>query len=176
MRATLSSPRLTLRPATSDDAVFLHTHWNRPDVRRFLWDDQEVTQTKVEQVLARSDRDFTASGYGLWLVLLSPDGESVGVCGLRQIEGHDLVEILYSIEPHHWGVGLATEAASTVVSYAFDRLGLKELYGEVDDGNDASVRVLEKLGMRFFKDIDVGDRPTPYYVRRSSDDVGERDV
>ena len=49
-------------------------------------------------------------------------------------------------EPHRpWAA--ATEAARAVVEYALARLGLPEVLAEVDEGNTASVAVIERLGM-----------------------------
>lgn len=147
MSAAPESARLRFRRATADDVVALHAHWNQPLVRRYLWDDEPVALETVHAVVAASEDDFARAGFGLWL-LSERDRALVGVCGLRSVEDTGEIEILYSVDPARWGSGLATEAASAVLTFAFDVLGLPRVLGGIDEPNVASGRVLEKLGMR----------------------------
>lgn len=142
--ATPTSARLVFRPFADADAARLHRHWNDPDVRRHLWDDQPVALDTVREIVAASRASFAADRYGMWVVE-SADGFA-GMCGLRPTDGGE-IEVLYSIEPRHWGAGLATEAAGAVLRVAFAALDLPRVLGGVDDANHASRRVLEKLGM-----------------------------
>lgn len=167
-RRAIQTPRLRLRPSAPADAELLRSHWDHPDVRRFLFDDQRVTAGTVAGLLARSDADFERAGFGVWVVqdltVAAPFEGFVGTCGLADVEGEDLVAILYSVQPERWGGGLATEAAAGVVRYAFQTLGLDLVVGRVDDGNEASRRVLERVGMRPFRTITVGGRIVPFYA------------
>jgi len=129
------------------DLAGLHAHWNEPDVRRYLWDDEAVSAETVQAVLAASDESFARAGYGLW-VLRDAGGTLLGFCGLRPIDGTAEVEILYSVAPSRWGDGLATEAAAAVLRHALDEVGLPRVFGGIDAPNVASRRVLEKVGMR----------------------------
>ncbi|MFG1946708.1 GNAT family N-acetyltransferase [Nonomuraea sp. NPDC048826] len=153
----LRTARLELRPAGLTDLPSLLPHWNQPLVNRFLFDDQEVTVELATTLLTDSDTDFARHGYGLWKAYL--DGEFVGVCGLRLHESSRM-EIIYSLEPAHWGSGLATEAAVAVLD-AGRRAGLKEILLEVDDGNVASHHVAERLGAVF---EDAGDGLVRYVI------------
>lgn len=144
MPATPTSPRLQFSPFAEGDAARLHRHWNHPDVRRHLWDDQPVALETVHDVVAASRASFAADGYGMW-ILDDADGFA-GTCGLRATDGGE-VEVIYSIERSRWGAGLATEAAAAVLREAFTTLALPRVLGGVDDANHASRRVLEKLGM-----------------------------
>ncbi|HRJ45529.1 MAG: GNAT family N-acetyltransferase [Caldilineaceae bacterium] len=80
-------------------------------------------------------------------------GQFIGRCGLLpwQIDGVDEVEVAYTIAKAFWGQGLATEAALAIRDYAFASLGLTRLVCLIDDGNLASARVAEKMGMAFEK-------------------------
>jgi RimJ/RimL family protein N-acetyltransferase len=142
--STPTSPRLGYRPCTDGDVAQLHRHWNHADVRRHLWDDEAVPHDTVRAVIAGSTASFAADGYGLWI--LDDAAGFVGMCGLRATEDGQ-VEVLYSIEPDRWRIGLATEAAAAVLQHAFTQLGLPRVLGGVDTLNHASRRVLEKLGM-----------------------------
>lgn len=140
---TLTTERLTLRPVRRDDMDALRVHWDQPEVRRFLFDDRPVARDAVEGLVDDSLRDFAEHGYGLWAML---DGDAlVGVCGLRPADD-GLIEILYSLDLGRWGEGLATEAARAVLDHAA-RVGATQVIAETGDGDHASERVAERLGM-----------------------------
>jgi len=150
----LTTERLILRPVTGRDHAGLLAHWTRPEVRRFLFDGTIQTPAEVTRVIEDSTRTFAAVGYGLWVIQeagspgLAGTGLA-GTAGLRPLEELGL-EIFYSLAPGVWGKGYATEAARAVVEYALGPLGLPEVLAEVDEGNAASVAVVERLGMTPF--------------------------
>ena len=164
VRWALQTIRLRLRPATDDDADRLRTHWNDADVGRYLFDGEPVSNETVAELLARSHADFERDGFGLWIIEDRESGDFVGMCGLAAIDGHDLIEILYSLEPATWGNGNATEAAEAVLRYAFTGVGIDLVVGGVDGPNTASRRVLEHLGMRPFKSLTVHGMTVPHYA------------
>ncbi|GAA2205987.1 hypothetical protein GCM10009850_014450 [Nonomuraea monospora] len=141
----MSTKRLELRPAGLRDLGVLVRHWNDPRVRRYLFDDREVDPRLAQTLLRDSEAGFARHGYGLWQVFLQD--VLIGVCGLRR-RGEERVELLYSLDPAHWGAGLAAEAARAVLA-AGRRAGLKEVLIETDDGNVASQRLAERLGAVF---------------------------
>ena len=72
-----------------------------------------------------------------------------GTAGLRPLEDLGL-EIIWSLAPEAQGRGYATEAARAVLDYALGPLGLPEVLAEIDEGNTASARVAERLGLTAF--------------------------
>ena len=145
----LTTGRLVLRPVTADDHAVLLAHWAAPDVRRFLFDGAVLSAAEIGEAIRASVRDFAATGHGLWLISEKVRPELVGTAGLRPLEDLGL-EIFYSLAPASWGQGYATEAARAVLEYALGPLGLPEVLAEVDQGNTASVAVIERLGMTRF--------------------------
>jgi [ribosomal protein S5]-alanine N-acetyltransferase len=145
----LCTERLVLQPVTPGDRAALRAHWATPDVRRFLFDGEMLSATEITEAIDDSGRDFGRSGYGLWLVRQKGGTDLVGATGLRLLDDIGL-EIFYSLEPQSWGKGYATEAARAVLDYALGPLGLPEVLAEVDEGNTASVAVIERLGMTPF--------------------------
>ncbi len=113
-------------------------------MRKFLWDDRPVSWEQAQAALDSAS---------LWTVLAKGGGHVLGCCGLRPIAGEDDMEILYALTAAGWGQGLATEAASAVIRYAFDVLGLRRIVGRANPLNPASWRVLEKLGFVFEKQV-----------------------
>ncbi len=51
------------------------------------------------------------------------------------------VEILYSLEPDHWGQGLAAEASRAVLDYAFGVVGVHRITAEIDMANTSSAEI-----------------------------------
>lgn len=88
-------------------------------------------------------------GFGLWHTARKSDGAAVGMCGLLKRDHLPDVDIGYAYLPAHWGQGYALEAARATLEHGARKFGLKRIIGVVSDHNDASIRVLEKLGMRF---------------------------
>ncbi|MDQ2691068.1 MAG: GNAT family N-acetyltransferase, partial [Chloroflexota bacterium] len=79
-----------------------------------------------------------------------------GYCGLfyfPDVGGKPEVEIGYRLRRSAWGKGFATEAACAVRDFAFNSLGMQRLIALIDPDNIASIRVAEKLGMQYEKDI-----------------------
>ena len=120
MPPTIHTARLVLTPVSEGDLTPLHAHWNDPQVALFLWDAQPVPAQTVAALIARSAQTFAAAGWGLWALRPTHHAPLIGVCGLSPFEPTPGIELLYSLAPTHWSQGLATEAATAVVAYAFD--------------------------------------------------------
>lgn len=148
----LKTPRLRLLPLGIGRLDALHRHWTRPEVRRYLWDGREIPRQEAELHLRKSLEHFRRHGWGLWAVTeREGDGSLGGTVGLLPVpEQPGEVEILFSLEPAWQRRGLATEAASAVVAHGF-ATGLERIVGRCDAPNEASRRVLERLGMRFVR-------------------------
>jgi RimJ/RimL family protein N-acetyltransferase len=91
---------------------------------------------------------------------------------LRPLTGADL-DALHRISndplPQWWGRGLATEAARECLRYAFEEVGLGRVVAGADPPNVASLRVIERLGMKPIGDI-APDQPGIPYFALSRDD------
>jgi RimJ/RimL family protein N-acetyltransferase len=83
-------------------------------------------------------------------VTLSPDGPAIGECDLSDIDRrHARAEIGFLFAQRHWGKGYAREAMERVIGYAFDELGLERLWARFHESNEASKRLLERLGFAY---------------------------
>lgn len=133
------------------DLPALHALYRDPEVRAFFPDGTrtlEETQAELEWFLHGHPRDRRL---GLWATVERASGRFVGRCGLLpwQIDGKPEVELAFLIDKARWGEGLASEAATAIVGYARDMLKLQRLICLVMPGNQRSVRVATKAGMRF---------------------------
>ena len=144
----LETPRLYLRRLLLADRVSLcETLQDREAMYAYehAFSDREVDEWLARQ-LARYERD----GFGLWAVIRKSDGAFLGQCGLTlQPLGERLVpEVGYLLARRYWHNGYATEAAAGCRRYAFEELGLSEVYSIVRENNFPSRRVAERGGMQ----------------------------
>ncbi len=146
----LETERLSLRRLTLEDAELMLSVWNDPTFVRYVGDRGirtiEAACVALEEGALKLFSDY---GYGPFRVALISDDIPVGVCGLFRRLGLEEPDIGFAILPEHWRKGLAYEAASAVVSHAKSDLHLARLTAIVSPENDASVALIEKLGLQF---------------------------
>ena len=147
----IETGRLNLREMSEADAAFILELLNDPGFIRFIADRGVRTlEGAARYIDERFAESYRQHGFGLWLVEAKGEGVPVGICGLlKRGEPVPGVEVGYAFLPQFRGKGYAFEAASAAAAYARDVLGLPRLYAVVNPDNAASVRVLEKLGMKF---------------------------
>jgi RimJ/RimL family protein N-acetyltransferase len=121
---------------------------------------KSVAMSAGSLVLARlRKRSFAASSClplriaWLWATVYKPEGVYIGYCGIYPHFGeHGPIPgegtLAFYLARPYWGRGLATEAGDAFLQFGWNELGLKRIVASVEIGNDASVRVLEKLGLK----------------------------
>lgn len=147
----LETERLLLRHLTPDDLDDLWALYCDPEITKFIPDAPRSYAEAKEELEWHQHGHPRHPELGLWATIHKPSGQFIGRCGLLpwQLDGVDEVEVAYTIARSFWGQGLATEAALAIRDYAFERLRRKRLICLIDDGNLASARVAEKMGMAF---------------------------
>ncbi len=146
--------RLVLRHFHDGDAPAMQRVLGDAEVMRFSMG--VMSPPAVRAWLRRRQDDYQQRGYGLWAVVEKLSGQTIGYCGLTRfpdINGRPESEVGYRLARAHWGRGLATESATAVRDYAFDTLSLPRLISLIDPQNTASIRVAEKLGMHYERDV-----------------------
>ncbi len=135
-------------------------------MRRFLFDDRKISCEDARDFLARSEECFRGEGYGLWLFFERGQDSVGGFAGLLRSPARE-ASLMFGTRPDLWGRGYAVQAASAVLTFAFEELGLTRVVADVDEPNVASIRVLEKLGMSRTGRAIVNGRPVlDYELRR----------
>lgn len=147
----LLTPRLRMTPARLADLHRMHAHWINAEVRQHLWDGRIISGDDAWDAISDSLELEISFGMGLLCLFEKKSGTFVGVAGLvrlSKINPDAKPEIVFSLEPHFWRMGLAHEAASAVLAYAFNTLKLPRMLGGYDAQNVRSQRVLQRLGMQ----------------------------
>ena len=165
MKVILETDRLLLKEYVEDDAESFFKLNTYPEVVRFVPDKpllnvEQARQTLIDHPIA----DYRRYGFGRGACILKSTGEQIGFAGLKYLDELGEVDVAYRLLPAHWGQGLATEVALASVRYGFAALGLKRIIGLVMPKNIASVRVLEKTGLRYSGTVTLWGHTFSRYV------------
>lgn len=160
----IQTARLTLRRLEFADAPFLVGLLNQPSFLANIGDRGVRTVEDAHRYLREGPMAmYEKHGFGLWHVAQRSDDAPVGMCGLLRRDVLPDVDLGYAFLPEYWGRGYAFEAAAATLREASARFGLTRVVGVVSEGNSASIRVLEKLGMRYERLVSL--RPNEPDVR-----------
>lgn len=149
METLFSTARLHLREMVPDDAGNAFRLNSDPEVVRYTGDGPFDSIEATRAFLAAYP-DYRLHGIGRWAVVRKADGAWLGWCGLKRHPNGE-VDLGYRLLRAHWGQGYATEAALACLERGFAHHGLEWIIGRVARENLASVRVLEKVGMYYWK-------------------------
>jgi RimJ/RimL family protein N-acetyltransferase len=165
---TLETERLLLRRPEPKDAADYATIWSEPEVVRFL-SGKTWTLADAELGIKRMQRHWEWFGIGLFTVVRKKDERILGRVGfllwdserwmnghLERIEPPFETEIGWTLGREFWNRGYATEAALACRDLAFGELGLDRVISLIASENHASVRVAEKIGETFEREIAGG--------------------
>ena len=143
---TLETPRLKLRPYTEADI---------PELLPLIGT-REVAATTLRIAHPYTEQDAKAflelakDPDKLWLAItLRSDGRQIGGIGLRVEKQHQHAELGYWLGVPFWGHGYATEAAADILRYGFETLALHRIFASHFKHNQASGRILKKIGMKY---------------------------
>ena len=143
----LVTERLRLRAPLPRDAAALLAVLGDPEVTRYHNVPTLTALADAQALLERLDQRYAARDTIRWAIELVEHGEMIGTVGLLRFNfEHRHAEVGYEIARRCWGRGLTPEAAAAVIRYGFSVLGLHRIEAGVLPGNNASVRVLQKLG------------------------------
>lgn len=147
---TLYTERLILRPLSIFDADDMYEYASREDLTRFLLWSPHASVFHTKEYLAYIEQRYKTSDFYDWAITLADTGKMIGTAGFTRIDcPNDCGEIGYVLNPDYHGRGIATEAAARIVQFGFEELGLHRIEAKFMRGNDASLRVMQKLGMTF---------------------------
>ena len=145
----LLTSRLTLRPWDEGDFEVFYEMQRDEEVARWQYHGPR-DEAESRRVFDYRKLSYEMGGNVAWLsCAVVAGGEVVGDLTLNvRSEDHRGGELGFIVHPRHQGKGYATEAARALLRWAFEEVGFHRIYGRAEPRNEASVRVMEKLGMR----------------------------
>jgi ribosomal-protein-alanine N-acetyltransferase len=150
----LETKRLILRHQVLSDLDDLWALYCNPNITQYIPDAPRLREEAQDELEWHMHGHPNNAQLGLWATIQKETGRFIGRCGLLPwtIAGQNEVEVAYTITEEFWGQGLATEAASAILQYGFEKLKLPRMICLIDSENIASQRVAEKIGMTFEKE------------------------
>jgi ribosomal-protein-alanine N-acetyltransferase len=150
MTEVLETERLTLRHATTADDRFIFELVNDPAFIRNIGDRGVRTLADAERyVLDGPIASYEKFGFGMYVVEVRESGTPIGLCGFVKRDWLPDVDIGFAFLPQYRSQGYARESASAVRRYGHEVLGLTRIVAIVSPENADSIRLLEKIGLRF---------------------------
>jgi RimJ/RimL family protein N-acetyltransferase len=176
----LTTNRLGLRRFRPADLDWLLGVYSDPDVMRYLGGVKDRAKA-IENLQSRILRYYDEHpGLGVWMTVERATGTAVGFHSLNHIRGEEIIQVGFTLAKAAWGKGLATEMASAVLRYGFLELRLPRITGMASLTNQASQRVLEKIGLvrngeRAFPHPDYAlEGPMAWFEREAEEWLAER--
>lgn len=142
--------RLKIRPLNRDDGELLFELSRNPNVMRHINGGKTLSEAETKADLQKRLGALTDI-FGYWMIESTKTGNFIGWVALKKLDQTDKIEIGYRLLEEHWGNGYASEAAAMLLKYAFHTLNLDEVVAVALEENERSLRVLQKLGLRFVK-------------------------
>ncbi|HSP61961.1 MAG TPA: GNAT family N-acetyltransferase [Pyrinomonadaceae bacterium] len=154
----LETERMVLRKLSTDDAEFVLELLNEPSFLRYIGDRGVRNLEDARQyILNRLVASYERNGFGLYLVELKESRVSIGISGLVKRDALPDADIGFAFLPAYWSKGYAVESAAAVMNYARDVLGLNRILAITSPDNDASAKLLGKIGLRFERLIKLSE-------------------
>lgn len=182
MKFFLETERLVLRQFIEDDADNLFELNSDPEVTRFTSDAGQPTDYTVikTQILPKYLAYYEQyDGYGFWAVIEKSSREFIGWFLFRPtihafyfspaLANPSDIELGYRLRKASWGKGYATEGSKRLISKGFSELGTQRVVSHALAANVASIRVLEKAGLKLekrFTDERLGQEVVIYTLNR----------
>jgi ribosomal-protein-alanine N-acetyltransferase len=142
---------------------------------RYIGDGSTLTPAKTKAWIEKALARWKADGFGHFVI--EKDRKVIGRAGflvwdpdewktgtLAELGDHAAIELGWMLAQEHWGNGYATEAATALRNYGFKELKFERLISLIMHGNDASVKVAERLGARYVRDVGRGDWKVRLYA------------
>lgn len=158
MTTVLSTPRLVLREFEIEDAAFIIELLNSPGWLQYIGDRNVKTIEQAVGYLTEGPlRDYRELGFGLSCVTIKETGEPIGMCGLLRRGTLDHPDVGYAFLPAYQGRGFAREIVNAMLVHATTHHRFSIIYAITRPENIASIRLLEKLNMRYVKMLEYPD-------------------
>lgn len=169
------SARLSFRLMTAADAELLFQLDQDPEVMRYINGGKVTTMDDIIKVFIPRMQSYTnrEKGWGLWQVTVKDTAQFIGWILVRPMEyfsdnpqWHN-IELGWRFMQSEWGKGYGTEAADTIKNAIASRSDVTQITAIAIEGNDASIKIMQKLGMQYVKtDIHqdpLGDAEVVFY-------------
>lgn len=146
----IETKRVYLRMFTIKDLDALALICNNPQVMKYIGVNcKPVPREEVEEALTSILAHWDKHGFGRWAVIDKESNKLIGYAGLRAHEG--TAELVYLLDEPFWNKGIATEMSQAIIKTGFEINNFPRIIAMTRPENVASIRVMEKIGMKLEK-------------------------
>lgn len=153
------SSRLSFTQLGADDAGLLFELDQDTEVMRYINGGRKSTMEEINNVLMPRLLSYrnTDNGWGIWKVTVKADNSYIGWVLVRPMDFFtdaplfDDLELGWRFKQVSWGKGYATEAAHAIKDAMTEQKGIRKFSAMAIEGNTASIKIMEKLGMQYVK-------------------------
>jgi len=144
----LETERLILRKLLPSDAADMYEYACRPETSRYLlWEPHPYYSYTVE-LTRYLQKEYHEGKFFDFAVVLKENGKMIGTAGFTSYDSkNSCAEVGYVFNPDYWGMGIAAEALSAILNFAFCELGFNRVEAKYIAENINSLRVMEKCDM-----------------------------
>lgn len=173
MKIFIETERLILREIILDDAAEIFNLDSKKEVLRYLPVKTLNHIDETIEIINHIRNQYKENDIGRWAVVLKETQEFIGWCGIKYIKDEvvngktNFYDIGYRLMPEFWGKGYASEASMACFNYAFDVLKLTELHATIMEGNQASCKIVEKIGMIKMEDFVEDNKNWHWYTMKN---------
>ena len=151
MGRIIETERLYLRKFSLKDTSALFKLNSNPNVIEFTEDVPFKNLSETENYI-KNNTHLDTHNLGRWAVCEKRQGELIGWCSLKHNPDYDFIELDCRLFEKHWNNGYATEVNKGLLSYAFNKLRIQDVYAFVNKHNQASIAVAKKIGLQLQKE------------------------
>ncbi len=166
-RPEIVTPRLRLRQFRESDLDSYAQITGDAETMRYIARGQPYDREEAWRSLGYLLGHWQIRGYGLWAAEEKRSGALIGRIGLYRPEGWPGLEVGWLVARDRWGEGFATEGARAALDYAFTVLREARAISAIAPENTASIRVAEKLGLRYAESRQMAGRSVSIYEIRN---------
>lgn len=160
--------RLRLRDILVSDAEAMYELNRDPEVVRYTAEPPFESVQHARQVLEKY-KDYELYGMGRWVCERKEDGAIIGWCGLKYYPETKEIDLGYRFSQRYWNMGYATESSIGCLRFGFETLKIKRINAAALPENPTSFRVMEKVGMKYWKSEPDEDGDWVYYLINSDE-------
>ena len=163
----LVTERLFLREMTINDAESMYSLNLNLDVLKYTGD-TPFKCIEHAKLFLENYNHYKNYNFGRWAVIEKTTNEFLGWCGLKYTPELDEYDIGFRFFKKYWNQGYATESAKACLNLGFDKYSLTEIVGRAMTENIGSIKVLEKIGMSYFKEFNFdGEKGVLYKIENT---------
>ncbi|ADU32401.1 GNAT family N-acetyltransferase [Evansella cellulosilytica] len=147
---SLETDRLRLRKITLDDTKEMFSYGSNEEVTKYVTWDTHNTMDDTKGFIEFVIKQYESNNLAPWGIEYKSTNKLIGTIDFVSWKPtHHVAEIGYVLSPDYWGKGITTEAAEKVIEFGFNKMDLVRIQAKCFVDNNASARVMEKIGMRY---------------------------